>query len=287
VVDGAGCDDGSACTVADRCQAGVCAGVPKDCDDGIACTTDSCDPVTGECLHVGDCCLNIAECEDEDPCTIDICEATTNKCMYEQIGCDDADPCTDDWCEPFVGCRHTSNTSCVLPCDGFAQCDDGNLCTEDECDPLLQQCVHYTVDCHDTDWCTQDFCVPDEGCRHVQVAGCQHCESDAQCTLPENQCISAACDPEEMQCKYAEKKCDDGDPCTADYCIPETGACAADYVCCEKDADCDPGNACTTGKCAEGKCKLTPISCDDKNPCTLDSCDLRIGCFHEVIKGCR
>ncbi|HEU5154897.1 MAG TPA: hypothetical protein VFU03_09225, partial [Gemmatimonadales bacterium] len=49
------CDDGNRCTAADTCVAGpsgpVCSGTPLTCDDGNACTVDSCDPVSGGCLH--------------------------------------------------------------------------------------------------------------------------------------------------------------------------------------------------------------------------------------------
>jgi hypothetical protein len=45
----ASCDDGNACTVGDACASGACKpGAAKDCDDKSICTTgDSCDPKTG------------------------------------------------------------------------------------------------------------------------------------------------------------------------------------------------------------------------------------------------
>ena len=46
--DGDLCDDGDACTLVDRCRAGVCVSGPAAfCDDGDACTVDSCDPLAG------------------------------------------------------------------------------------------------------------------------------------------------------------------------------------------------------------------------------------------------
>lgn len=42
---------------------------------------------------------------------------------------------------------------------------------------------------------------------------------------------------------------------------------------------CDDFNACTSGDvCNQGACMGTPISCDDGNPCTTDSCDPVNGC---------
>ncbi len=46
--DTATCTDGTACTVADHCQGGVCLpGSATTCDDGNACTADLCDPTNG------------------------------------------------------------------------------------------------------------------------------------------------------------------------------------------------------------------------------------------------
>jgi hypothetical protein len=59
--DGRPCNDGDACTTADACRAGVCAGGPaRACDDGDPCTDDACDaqagctsaPVAGTCWNV-------------------------------------------------------------------------------------------------------------------------------------------------------------------------------------------------------------------------------------------
>ncbi|MFO0747628.1 MAG: hypothetical protein U1F43_18460, partial [Myxococcota bacterium] len=48
--DGASCDDHSACSADDQCQAGACRGAALSCDDGNACSLDSCSPQTG-CAH--------------------------------------------------------------------------------------------------------------------------------------------------------------------------------------------------------------------------------------------
>lgn len=49
---GAPCDDGNPCTENDTVVSGcACQGTPKDCDDGDPLTTDSCNPMTGNCEH--------------------------------------------------------------------------------------------------------------------------------------------------------------------------------------------------------------------------------------------
>ncbi|MBI4992546.1 MAG: hypothetical protein HZC26_00160, partial [Candidatus Magasanikbacteria bacterium] len=47
---------------------------------------------------------------------------------------------------------------------------------------------------------------------------------------------------------------------------------------------CDDGNACTDGDvCSQGKCdKGAPKNCSDGKNCTLDLCDIKLGCFNPV-----
>lgn len=72
-------------------------------------------------------------------------------------------------------------------------------------------------------------------------------------------------------------ECDDGNPCTTDYCIPSVG-CIHQL----NDAPCNDEDACTSGdQCNLGTCLGNVISCDDANPCTDDSCDALMGCLHE------
>ena len=49
--NGTACNDGNLCTLNDVCVNGGCTGTPKNCDDGNPCTTDSCDGMTGACVH--------------------------------------------------------------------------------------------------------------------------------------------------------------------------------------------------------------------------------------------
>ena len=49
--NGTACSDGNVCTTGDACVNGNCTGTPKNCDDGNACTTDTCDTMTGTCVH--------------------------------------------------------------------------------------------------------------------------------------------------------------------------------------------------------------------------------------------
>jgi 2-hydroxychromene-2-carboxylate isomerase len=97
--------------------------------------------------------------------------------------------------------------------------------------------------------------------------------------------------------------CDDGDPCTADSCDPQTGACVHTPLSCDDgDActvndrcvpnpfggtecrgdpkDCQDGDPCTEDTCVpgSGECAHAPVDCDDGDACTSDSC-APLGCL--------
>jgi hypothetical protein len=61
---------------------------------------------------------------------------------------------------------------------------------------------------------------------------------------------------------------------------------SADSLCPEGE-QCNDNNACTFDSVANNLCSHTPISCDDNDPKTMDSCDTSIGCQHVVIPDCR
>jgi hypothetical protein len=63
--------------------------------------------------------------------------------------------------------------------------------------------------------------------------------------------------------------CNDGDPCTHDYCEPGSNECR------HVERTCDDGNACTADSCdgSTGECRSVVLRCSDANVCTIDSCD--------------
>jgi len=71
-------------------------------------------------------------------------------------------------------------------------------------------------------------------------------------------------------------ECSDGNPCTADICVPATG-CTNPAV---NLIPCNDGNACTTNDfCAFTLCvSQTPVVCNDGNVCTDDTCNPQLGC---------
>ncbi|MBM4342930.1 MAG: hypothetical protein FJ100_06095 [Deltaproteobacteria bacterium] len=314
------CDDGSLCTSDDACKAGKCGGKATSCDDGNACTTDTCDGANGNCVfkvtpnaacddgsactdkdacaNNGKCAGTTKVCDDGNPCTTDNCDAKTGcgaapntaacddgnlctdgdackdgKCQGGAAkACNDNNACTDDTCDPKVanGCVFTPNTA---PCNAGDLCQAA-VCKAGKCEPAAGP-----KDCGDKNDCTADSCDPKVGCVNKAVADGSACGSANDLCQQPAKCKAGACEG------GAKLSCDDGNACTNDSCDPKTGCAFA-----PNSNPCDDGNACTIGdKCGvvAGKgATCTPGSaidlatCDDKNPCTTDSCDPKTGCAH-------
>jgi len=79
--------------------------------------------------------------------------------------------------------------------------------------------------------------------------------------------------------------CEDGNICTDNACAKGQGCTAAPTG----DKPCDDGNKCTVGDlCQSGQCAgPQPLTCDDGQPCTDDSCAAQVGCKHTPkLGGC-
>ncbi|MBI5609035.1 MAG: hypothetical protein HY902_09155 [Deltaproteobacteria bacterium] len=71
------CNDGSACTTSDTCNAGACVGTAVNCDDKNVCTIDSCDKTAG-CQYQT--VANNTPCDDGNACTAgEACSSGTCK----------------------------------------------------------------------------------------------------------------------------------------------------------------------------------------------------------------
>jgi hypothetical protein len=308
------CSDGNGCTVGDACAGGSCVpGAMADCGDMNGCTDDSCNPMTGQCVHTP----NTAPCDDGNACTSgDVCGG--GSCGGAPVDCDDTNVCTDDSCDPATGCHHEANTApcsdgdpcttgdtCAAKACGAGDpvlCNDGNVCTDDSCDPATGMCIHApngaacsdddacttgdvcsggkcvggpAPDCVDTNPCTDDSCDAVKGCVHTDNSA--PCDDQNPCT-ENDACASGACAP------GPTKSCDDNQPCTDDSCNPATGLC--ENV--NNSAPCDDGNVCTAGDiCFQGACQPGgPKDCGDGNVCTLDVCGPTTDCQHTAKPDC-
>ena len=257
--DGSPCDDGTACTAGDSCSDGVCDGNTLSCDDKNSCTNDSCDPKEG-CQNAA----NTAACDDGDPCTTG--DECANKTCTKGLPlvCKDNNPCTDDGCDVKAGkCAYTNNTQ---PCNDETACTTSDSCKDGSC-------AGEKVECDDKNACTNDSCDPKDGCQNVANVGA--CDDGDACTIGDA-CAQKVCQKgQTLQCK-------DDNPCTDDGCDLKVGKCAYPF----NSSACTDGTVCTSADaCKDGTCAGTVVVCDDKNPCTLDTCDTVTGCQNATTGG--
>ncbi len=152
--DGATCDDGVACSVADTCQAGVCLG-RSDCDGGLFCDPDLKTCVLN-CPHcsIDGWCYYANQKNPRNPCQR--CDMTVDRFAWSDndgAACDDGVFCNGaDSCLGGACTRH-DEAPCV---------DDGVECNgEERCDEANRSCTH-----------ANDFCAPDEVCDEATDRCC-------------------------------------------------------------------------------------------------------------------
>jgi M6 family metalloprotease-like protein len=255
------CSDGDACTSADLCVQGACAGAVYSCDDGDVCTDDACDG-SGGCSFVD----NTAPCVSTDPCAAPPKNGTclNGLCMNLIIyDCFSFDPCIRSDCDGNGGCTETPITG--------GSCDDGDVCTSaDAC--AAGTCAGAPYACDDGDVCTDDVCQGDGTCSFLDNTA--PCDDGDACTSGDT-CAAAAC----VGAPYA---CDDGNVCTTETC-DGTGGCAT------FNADgfpCDYDPCLGISECRGGECVITiVIDCIPLDPCLYGTCDPVSGCVYEPALG--
>jgi len=95
-----------------------------------------------------------------------------------------------------------------------------------------------------------------------------------------NPCTDDFCNPLTGQCGTRPHSCDDNDACTFDGCFRQAGGCV--HVPLPNNFPCNDGNACTTNdRCQNRVCVGQARNCNDNNSCTTDRCDVASGtCVH-------
>jgi hypothetical protein len=313
VPNGTACPDSNVCNGAETCSAGVCTpGDPLALDDGNACTVDDCDPVAGPThTPVPGCrpCTTNPQCNDDNACTTDTClpdntcdSAPIPDCCVTAADCDDGNPCTTESCPAGTCSRANVAGPCGDACQpGTCQAgtcnldppvtctDDGNACTVEVCDVLLGGCTSVTLEdccssdgpCADGDTCTTDTCdLEAHRCANTRIDDdCRSCEDNLDCD-PLGRCGQSICAAGGTCVANTPPDCRDDDPNTRDICEPDA---AGEPVCihqCLNAQPCDDGNACNGVEiCSGGACAAgTPLTCDDGDLCTDETCDPVAGC---------
>ncbi len=205
--------------------------------------------------------------------TAEICDGIDNNCngQTDESTCDDSQPCTTDACNnvgAVAKCEHSFNT---LPCEADGSvCTEGDHCLDSSCQPGP------TLNCDDKNLCTVDSCDAKKGCTSLPADGTP-CDADGNGCTVNDACLAGKC------AAGSAKACATGDACLSATCDVATGECVASNL---DGVPCTDGNPCTLGEtCSAGKCVGGGALCDDKNSCTVDVCDSKIGCLHSATTG--
>ena len=227
-------------TLGSPCQA------PADCSDGL-------------------------RCNGEEVCSDGVCGPGINPCPPST-------GCVDRRCEEAVaGCipeRHPDRCGSGEYCDLVEDCQPGVPCMVDEdcsglgdlCYPLVCSAGHCVngvpVNPDDSNPCTVDVCLPDQGPRNFNLA--------------EGNVCSAAADPQRKVCKQPA----DGGVLN---CLPSS--CGDSFRDLSNGEECDLGQAnddevctrnCRFPRCGDGIVSASLLEdCDDQNANTGDDC---VGC---------
>ena len=294
---------------------GECVYPDKDCDDGSECTVDGCDEATGKCVYgeascedlnpctvdscgAGSCNHTPVNCNDNDPTTEDFCLEFDGSCVHKIKDCPTEDPCLIGSPNPVTGECEFKLKNGIPEAEGG--CDDGNACTEDVCYPENGACVHLLVECEGTFcqplYCDQAAggCLPDLAnapCNDDDLCTNDICNDagDGSCTYQPtsvddfNYCTNDSCNSETGAPLAEPISCDDGDPCTTDSCVSFNP-----QPCKHVAVDCNDFDACTQDVCLaepdgngnDYTCSFDVGTCDDGNPCTIDSCNASGVCTH-------
>lgn len=263
IADGTECDDQNPCTGIGACLEGFCSeGTPEPdgtlCDDGNPCETqDSC--LAGMCQAFEEICNNLID-DNCDGCIDgfdgEFCPGRDGNCAGAAGQEGECYNGIDDDVDGFIDCLDSD-------CEGLVCEDDGDPCTDDICESFACSHGFFNVNpCDDNNICTSNDTCSVGSC--VGEANNEPCEDGNICT--ENDiCGAGSCQP------GTEILCDDGDPCTDDFCA--IGGCSTQI---SSGAACeDDGNQCTNDVCQNGVCthENRTGSCNDSNTCTInDTC---------------
>ncbi|MEO7330395.1 MAG: hypothetical protein ABI193_17600, partial [Minicystis sp.] len=209
--NGLACNDGSACTQSDTCQAGLCTGGnPVVCAALDQCHgVGVCDGVTGLCSNPnaadGMACNDGSACTQSDTCVAGVCTGAN------PVVCAASDQCHG------VGVCNAATGACSNPnlVDGTG-CNDGSSCTQsDTC--VAGTCTGANpVVCAASDQCHDaGTCQPDAGfCTNPNASDGTGCIDTSLCTTADR-CLSGACTGTPVICPplgqcYAAGTCQSG-----------------------------------------------------------------------------
>ena len=267
-------------------------------------------------------CLEGAEGKRCGKLCVDACDKGFT-CAQVPQGSDVVTVCVDAWarlcspCESSKDCNHPGVTDarcvdrgadgafCGAACKTDGDCPSGYACkdTKDVDDNSTSQCLpvddggelaacacsNNAVSLALKTTCSKAVVSGDKEFTCSGEAQCKEAGQAAECKA--NEPSDETCDGVDNDCdgETDEASCDDDNVCTTDSCEPgadDAKGCSnvavADGAGCDADGSvCTENDSCQGGKCTAGAAK----NCDDKNPCTKDSCDMATGCTQVADDG--
>jgi len=170
----------------------------------------------------------------------------------------------DTDCDDGIYCNG-AETCAGGRCRGGAAvpCDDGVGCTADRCIEASRSCESVP----DATRCSAgEICDPVAGCQRRPCTRPRDCRDAFACNGTESCGVDGFCLP------GTPLECVDAIDCTLDECSESMGGCAftPDNRRCDNGVYCDGAERCTR---RTGCVVATPVSCDDGDTCTDDSCN--------------
>jgi MYXO-CTERM domain-containing protein len=194
--------------------------------------------------------------QDTDDCKVDF-TLTGAQCLNDASCANACKSCVMNACA-----NKAQGTACpdATVCNGAETCSNTGVCTPGQ-----------ALDCNDNNVCTTDACSAATGCTHANAADGTSCSDGNACNGVET-CTAGACTTS------TPPICNDGNPCTLDQC-DSIGGCQ--YPPATAGTACLDGNACNGSEACDGNgvcAAAAPLTCNDSNPCTTDTCDPTSGC---------
>jgi cysteine-rich repeat protein len=169
--------------------------------------------------------------------------------------CDDGNNNDGDCCASDCQSKAPGGTLCraaVGPCDVAETCNADGTCPANGVKPAGTTCRPAAGSCDAPELC--------DGLR-------------ATCGTDRFLVAGTVCRPAQAVCDQTELCTGNGPDCPADGLKPAGTPCGAAGVC-QKAPTCNGSGTCLPGG---------PVSCDDNNSCTADSCHPFFGCLHAPI----